>query len=99
MEKMKKLLDPITQKDLGKDAWNVFDGAVQYNAWVNPYTSEEKLKFQEDLVNLLEGRVKPDSFDPKYRNKLINFYRYSATHYPSKAPFVAKRIRETLTIV
>jgi len=101
MECMKKLLDPITENDLGSngDAWNVPDYSTQYNGWVVPYADDNKKQVETDLVNLLEGRVDRSTFDPSYLNMLENYYRFSATRYPSKAPFVAKRTRDTLELV
>lgn len=99
MECMRELLNPVTKDELGNDAWNIPDYSTQYNGWITPYQNEHLLQFQTDVVNLIEGRVDPESFDPEYRKQLETYYRFSATNYPTKAPFVAKRIRDTLTIV
>jgi hypothetical protein len=99
MECMKKLLNPVTKDELGSDSWNIANYSTQYNGWVTPYLNENILQFQADLVNLVENRVDYDSFDPEYRKQLETYYQFSATRYPTKAPFVAKRIRDTLTLV
>ena len=99
MECMKKLLNPITENDLGDDAWNTANYSAQLNGWITPYQDDHTKQVQADLVNLLEERVDPESFDPEYRKLLESYYRFSATRYPTKAPFVARRIRDTLTIV
>lgn len=99
MECMKELLNPVTKDELGQDAWNISDYSAQYNGWIIPYQSDRILQIQTDVINLVENRVDPESFDPEYLTILKSYYRYSATRYPSKAPFVAKRIRDTLTMV
>ena len=99
MECMKELLNPVEPKDLGNTAWNLPDFSTQYNGWELPMPNAHTLQFQTDVINLVEGRVEPTSFDPEYRRQLENYYRFSAIRYPSKAPFVAKRIRDTFELV
>jgi len=95
-------LPPISTSDLGMDAWNAHGNSIQYGDWNVPplnYGSGHLLKFQTDLVNLVEGRVDPSTFTPEYLQQLKNYYRYSATRYPTRSDYVAPRIRDTLELV
>ena len=57
------------------------------------------IQLKLDVVNVVEGRVKITTFEPEYRDKIRNFYRFSATRYPSDHSVIAKRTTDTLDLI
>ena len=57
------------------------------------------LQLQSDVLNVLEGRVKITTFDPKYQKKIKDYWRFSATVQNSKSNNLANRTNDTLDLV
>lgn len=88
MESQKKLYTPLPlleKKDLD-----------DYSTFPIP---EDELQLQTDIINVLEKRIAIETFDPKYQEKIKNYYRFSATRMYSDKSFIAKRTPDTLDLV
>jgi len=61
--------------------------------------TEYEKKLQADVLNVEEGRVEIDSFDPDRQELIKNYYRFGAHFQVSKYSKPLKRIRSTLELV
>jgi hypothetical protein len=66
---------------------------------VVPDDSPDVKQLKVDIVNVIEGRVKIESFTPEYQEKMKNYYRFYGQRSVAKYPFYPKMIRQTLDIV
>ena len=57
------------------------------------------LQLQVDALNVLEGRVNISTFPADDQEKIIEYYRFSATRMNTDESRVAKRTNDTLDIV
>jgi len=73
---------PLTEADL-EDDQNVFE------------IPADVLQLQVDMLNVIEGRVELDTFDKEYQDKIVNYYRFSATRLNTNSG----RIGNTLEII
>lgn len=62
-------------------------------------TPPDTQKLQLDMINVVEGRVPIETFEPEYQKKIKDYYRFSATRATTQYPVCAKRTRDTLDIV
>jgi hypothetical protein len=85
-------LEPFEPQDIGKAT-----GVPTNTAPHCP--PDDILQLQTDVLNVLEGRVKIETFDVVYQKRIKDFYRYSATVHLSKYPVIAKRTLDTLDLV
>ena len=60
---------------------------------------EDILQLQVDTLNVYEGRVSIDTFPLEYQQRIIGYYRFSATRYNTATGKVAARTEETLDIL
>ena len=79
-------LPPYEQKDLNDDL----------TEFVIP---EGTLKLQVDALNVLEGRVEISTFPLDYQEKIMYYYRFSATRMNVKEDRIAKRTNDTMDII
>ena len=77
---------PLTEADL-EDDQNVFE------------IPADVLQLQVDMLNVIEGRVELDTFDKEYQDKIVNYYRFSATRLNTNSGRIAKRTGNTLEII
>ena len=80
-------LQPFSTSDIGR------------NVKIVPKIPDDQLQLATDMINVVEGRVSIDTFPKDYQEKIISFYRYSATSYVSSELKVAKRNPQTLDLV
>ena len=49
------------------------------------------LQFQADVINVMEGRVKIDTFSPDHQRKIKNYYRFAPVSIGSPAGEIATK--------
>ena len=60
---------------------------------------EDEKQLRVDCVNVLEGRVNINTFDPEYQEKIKFYYRFYGTQYASNIGVSARKTKHTLDIV
>ena len=60
---------------------------------------DDVLQLQVDMLNVVEGRVDISTFSEDYQQKILNYYRYSATRLRTDQDKIAKRTNDTMDIV
>lgn len=78
------------------------DPLPEFTEATNPFAlpiSEDVLKLQTDVCNVVEGRVDIHSFDEEYQTKIKNYYRFTAHRQNSKSKNIVKRTNHTLDII
>lgn len=79
-------LPPYNKEDL-KDDLNTFA--------IPP----DVLQLQVDALNVLEDKVDISTFPKDYQEKIINYYRFSATRMNTQEDRIAKRTNDTMDII
>jgi len=80
-------LPPLSTEDVG------------INNKIIPKIPEDQLQLATDMINVVEGRVDIKTFENDYQEKILSFYRFSATSYVSSELKVAKRNPQTFDLV
>jgi hypothetical protein len=60
---------------------------------------QDILQLQVDTLNVYENRISIDTFPPEYQQRIMGYYRFSATRYNSDTGKIAARTEETLDIL
>ena len=89
----RKLLDRLSQDPL-KDIDNGEPTAIS--------ESRYRLQLKKDVIDLVEGRVSESNFEPKYLQKIKDFYRFGPRVSTSKKeegvkkPAMSKNVQDLL---
>jgi hypothetical protein len=60
---------------------------------------EDTLQLQVDTLNVYEGRVSIETFDPERQELIRNYYRFSANRQNTRSPKIAKRTTDTFDLI
>jgi hypothetical protein len=58
-----------------------------------------ELELQRDILNVLEGRVELNTFEPEYQERIKNYYRFHGNRFSSKNPKIAARTPDTGDVI
>ena len=69
---------------------------------MNPFpfaVPEDVRQLQADCLNVFEGWVELDTFEPDYQKKILDYYRFYGRQQNSKSKNLVNRTNDTLDIV
>ena len=56
-------------------------------------------QLHNDIVEVLEGRIDINTFDPEYQQRIKDYYKYSATFKSSKTDYIVYRTNNTMDLI